>query len=88
MDIADSARKHGVADDDMRHAVAQSMRVVRQGSADRVLVIGPDRVGALLELVVLDPDTEPVIIHAMVLPGEVLPIPGEGVSTCHVPANS
>jgi hypothetical protein len=67
MEIADSARKHGVADDDMHHAVAQSMRVVRQGSADRVLVIGPDRVGALLELVVLDPDTEPVIIHAMEL---------------------
>lgn len=35
MDIADSARKHGVPDDDMHHAVAQSMRVVRQGSADR-----------------------------------------------------
>jgi hypothetical protein len=67
MDIADSARKHGVADDDMHHAVAQSMRVVRQGSVDRVLIIGPDRVGALLELVVLDPDTEPVIIHAMAL---------------------
>jgi hypothetical protein len=67
MDIADSARKHGVVDDDMRHAVAQSMRVVRQGSTDRVLVIGPDRVGALLEVVVLDPDTEPVIIHAMAL---------------------
>jgi hypothetical protein len=32
-----------------------------------VLVIGPDRVGALLEIVVLDPDTEPVIIHAMPL---------------------
>jgi len=46
MDIAESARKHGVPDDDMRHAVAESMRVVRQGSADRVLVIGPDRVGA------------------------------------------
>ena len=71
MDIADSARKHGVSDVDMRHAVTQSMRVVRQGcadtQADRVLIIGPSRVGALLEIVVLDPDDEPVIIHAMVL---------------------
>jgi hypothetical protein len=64
MDVADSARKHGVSDDDMHHAVALA---VRQGSADRVPVIGPDRVGALLEIVVLDPDTEPVIIHAMPL---------------------
>jgi hypothetical protein len=46
MDVADSARKHGVSDDDMHHAVALAVRVVRQGSADRVLVIGPDRVGA------------------------------------------
>lgn len=67
MEIAHSARKHGVADDDMRHAIALAVRVVRQGSAERVLVIGPDRVGALLEIVVLDPDTEPVIIHAMPL---------------------
>ncbi|HEY1967872.1 MAG TPA: hypothetical protein VGH89_07985 [Pseudonocardia sp.] len=65
MDTADSVHKHGVADDDTRHAVAQSIRVVRQGSADRVLVIGPNRVSALLEVVVLDPDTELVIIHAM-----------------------
>jgi hypothetical protein len=67
MEIADSARKHGVSDDDMRHAMALAVRVVRQGSTERVLVIGPDRVGALLEIVVLDPDTEPVIIHAMPL---------------------
>jgi hypothetical protein len=67
MDVADSARQHGVSDDDMHHAVALAVRVVRQGSADRVLVIGPDRVGALLEIVVLDPDTEPVIIHVMPL---------------------
>jgi hypothetical protein len=67
MEIADSARKHGVSDDDMRHAMALAVRVVRQGSTERVLVIGPDRVGALLEIEVLDPDTEPVIIHAMPL---------------------
>lgn len=35
----------------------------------RVLVIGTDRTGRLLEIVVLDddPDEEPVIIHAMTL---------------------
>jgi hypothetical protein len=54
MEIADSARKHGVADDDVRHAVVMAVRQVRQGS-DRLLVIGPARDGALLEIVVLDP---------------------------------
>jgi hypothetical protein len=64
MEVADSARKHGVADEDMHHAVAQAMRVIRQSQADRVLIIGPDRNGALLEIVVLNPDDDPAIIHA------------------------
>jgi len=39
-------------------------RWLRQGD-DRVLVIGADRAGQLLEVVVLDPEDEPVAIHAM-----------------------
>lgn len=67
MEIADSARKHGVPDDDIAHAVRNPMRLV--ASEGRTLVIGPDRAGRLLEVVVLDddPDEEPVIIHAMAL---------------------
>jgi len=38
----------------------------RQGD-DRVLVIGADTAGRLLEVVVLDPDGEPVAIHPMPL---------------------
>jgi hypothetical protein len=65
--IADSARKHGVADEDITHAVRNPIRLV--AGEGRVLVIGPDRAGRLLEVVVLDddPDEEPVIIHAMAL---------------------
>jgi len=66
VEIADSARRHAVTDDDIRAAVSVPLRVVRQGD-DRVLVIGADTAGRLLEVVVLDPDDEPVAIHAMAL---------------------
>lgn len=43
------------------------LRLVRQ-DGDRVLYIGADTGGRLLEVVVLDPDgDEPAIIHAMPL---------------------
>ncbi len=66
MEIAQSARRHGVADQEILAAVSVPLRVVRQ-SGDRVLVIGADTTGRLLEVVVLDPDDDPVAIHAMPL---------------------
>lgn len=66
MEIAESARKHGVADEDIGHAVQLALRVVSQ-EPDRLLMIGPDRRGRLLEVVVIDPDAAPVAIHAMTL---------------------
>lgn len=65
MEIADNARKHGVADEDIEHAVHNAIRVVSQG--DRDLYIGADRTGRLLEVVVLDDEGHPVAIHAMAL---------------------
>ncbi len=65
MEIAPSARKHGVSDKDMRHAARNMMRIVPQDQEDRVFIIGADGEGRLLEVIVLDPDgDEPVIIHA------------------------
>lgn len=61
---ADSARKHGIADADIVHAVRNPIRVVSQG--DRDLFIGADRSGRLLEIVVIDDDI-PAAIHAMPL---------------------
>lgn len=58
-------RKHGVADEDIEHAVRNAIRIVSQ--ADRDLYIGADRTGRLLEVVVLDDDGQPVAIHAMAL---------------------
>lgn len=66
MEIAARARRHGVTDADIRTAVSVPLRLVRQGG-ERVLVIGADTSGRLLEVVVLDPYGAPVAIHAMPL---------------------
>ncbi len=66
MQIAESARRHGIADEDIQAAVSVPLRLVLQGE-DRVLVIGADTAGRLLEVVVLDPHDDPVAIHAMPL---------------------
>jgi hypothetical protein len=66
--IADSARKHGIADDDIHHAVRNAIREV--ALAAQALIIGPSTTGDLLEIVILDAeddDNEPVAIHAMPL---------------------
>ena len=62
--IIDSARKHGVSDDDIRHASRWRCAVLPASNPDTVIVIGPTRVGALLELVIVHDDVE-VVIHAM-----------------------
>jgi hypothetical protein len=69
VEVDDSARKHGVPDADIHHAVRMPMRAIRQGG-DRMFVIGPRRDGSLLEVIVLDAlgDDEPAVaIHAMPL---------------------
>lgn len=66
VEIADSARRHGVTDEDIQAAVSVPLRLVLQGEG-RMLVIGADSTGRLLEVVVLDPHNEPFAIHAMPL---------------------
>ena len=53
LEVADSARKHGITAADIAHAVRLQLRAVRQ-STDRTFLIGADRTGRLLELVLLD----------------------------------
>lgn len=67
MQIADSARRHGVLDEDILHALRNPLRVVAGPGRD--LIIAADRASRLLEVVVLDDDPaeEPVVIHAMAL---------------------
>lgn len=66
MEVRGAARKHGIEDADILHALANALRTieVEMHGEDRLLVIGPTRSGLLLELVLVpaaDPDR---IIHA------------------------
>ncbi len=62
--IIDSARKHGVADEDILHAFNHPMRY-QDLDEGFVLVIGPTRSGQLIELGFVDTEEGPVIVHAM-----------------------
>ena len=67
MEIHSSARKHGVADEDILHAIdhAQAIEDIGEGP-DRWLVLGPDRASNMLELVILATiEGEHLAIHAM-----------------------
>ena len=67
MEIHESARKHCVADQDMLHAVDHALAIEDAGDEpDRWLLIGPDRAGNPLELVVLATvEGDQLMIHAM-----------------------
>jgi hypothetical protein len=69
VEIHPSARRHGIADDDILHAIEHSLVIDDLGDdPDRWLVIGPDRAANLLEIVVLiTADGDELIIHAMPL---------------------
>jgi hypothetical protein len=69
MEIHDSARAHGIADDDIRHAVANHLYargLPPEEPPARVLYLGPDHAGNLLEVVVIERvDASEIAIHAM-----------------------
>jgi len=69
VEIRDSARKHGIADTDIEHAWQHAIRLVEYEYAgqERLLVIGADRHGRLLELVAVPADEPTRIIHADLL---------------------
>jgi uncharacterized DUF497 family protein len=69
VEIHRSARRHGITDEDMSWVAAHSLVVEDIGDDDsprRWLMLGADRSGRMLELVVLvlDDDRE-MVIHAM-----------------------
>lgn len=64
MRIGGPARRHGVPDADIWHAVRNPLRKVLLDE-DLAMLIGPARNGALLEIGVLDIDgDDAVVIHA------------------------
>ena len=68
MEIHRSARRHGVADDDITHAYDHAITWVElDDDPPRYLLAGPDRSGSLLEVVVLHTSDTELVIHAMAL---------------------
>lgn len=65
VEIHPSARKHGIADEDIQHATKNAMAIDDQDDDTR-LYLGPARNAELLEIVTIvrDDDTE-LAIHAM-----------------------
>lgn len=78
MEIHESARRHGVADEDIQHAVAHAMVIEDQDDETR-LYLGASTAGALLEvLTILREDGTELAIHAMPMrPKYRLLLPGE-----------
>ena len=78
VEIHSSARKHGCTDDDIHHAVDHQLVINDLGDDDspyRLLVIGPDRAGNVLEIIVLILDDESrMAIHAMPIRPKYLPL--------------
>ena len=67
MEFHPSARKHGVEEDDVLHAIEHALAIEDAGEdPDRWLVIGPDAVGNLLEVVVMTTaEGGQLVLHAM-----------------------
>ncbi len=77
MRIGEPARKHGIADEDMLHAIRNAIRQVDMDDG-MTMSIGAARDGALLEIGVLDFEGEdPVIIHVMRLRPKFNPLLGK-----------
>ncbi len=69
MEVHGSARKHGVADQDTIHAIDHAIAFADAGDEPaRWLVVGPDRAGHLIEVIVLiTSEGAQLAIHAMPL---------------------
>ena len=65
MEILASARKHGIADDDMLHAVLHYWRHFVTDDPSVTLFIGPSTAAKPLEVAVVRDEDGMAIIHAM-----------------------
>lgn len=66
MKVLNSAFKHGIAEADILHAFVNAIRLVEieKYGEERLIVIGPDRAGAWLELVAVPAEDASRVIHA------------------------
>ena len=63
--IIESARRHGIADDDILHAYRNPIRWIDLHEDEITMFVGPDHSGRLLEIGVADGDGIEFVIHAM-----------------------
>ena len=64
-DIVASARKHGVADEDIRHALKHHWAAYSTDDTAVTTYIGPSMSAQPLEIVVVRSAADAIIIHAM-----------------------
>ena len=62
--IAESARKHGVSDEDMLHAYAHPVRVFELDEGF-TMIVGANQAAIFYEVGFVDGMLAPVIVHAM-----------------------
>ena len=62
--IAPSARKHGVSDEDIRHAYANPIRIFELDDG-LTMIIGANQAAIIYEIGVVDGVPAPVVVHAM-----------------------
>ena len=66
MEILPSGRKHGVSDDDIRHAFENALAAITvPDRPDFTMIIGPDQSAHFLEIRVLASAHDDYVIHAM-----------------------
>jgi hypothetical protein len=66
VEIRPSARKHGVSDDDIRHAINNAIAAITHpDQPDFTMLIGPQRSTGLIEIGVIETDDQDYVIHAM-----------------------
>jgi hypothetical protein len=65
VDIEASARKHGVSDDDMLHAIRNHWKAFETDDAMVTMYIGPATTAEPLEVGVVDDEQGSAVIHAM-----------------------
>jgi hypothetical protein len=79
VDIHRAARRHGIADEDIVHAVEHALTSYaieeRDDEPHRTLFLGPDRAANLLEVVALELDNgRQLAIHAMRMRPQYIPL--------------
>ncbi len=70
VEIHRSARRHGVSDEDIEHAILRGLVFDLEPDADppKFLCVGPNRAGLLLEVIWVEfADDRMLVIHAMAL---------------------